>query len=100
MSNIVMFVFLTSPGVPNDENIEMVQIDPNENSENVLNATTVQIANADDTAEEENTGSLKHLLKEIKQYFNWSDFFFGLIFGLFELPKLLKKATIIGKLIC
>ena len=76
-----MFVFLTSPGVPNDENIEMVQIDPNENIDNVLNKTTVQIA--DDTDEDENTGSLiTHLLKEIKQYFNWSDFFFGLIFGL------------------
>ena len=46
-----MFVFLTSPGVPNDENIEMVQIDPNENIDNVLNKTTVQIA--DDTDEDE-----------------------------------------------
>ena len=76
-----MFVYLTSPGVPNDENIEMVQLDPNENIDNVLNRTTVQIA--DDTDEDENTGSsITHLLKEIKQYFNWSDFFFGLIFGL------------------
>ena len=60
-----MFVFLTSPGVPNDENIEMVQIDPNENSENVLNGTTVQIANADDTSEEGKT-PIKHKIRKIK----------------------------------
>ena len=77
-----MLVNVTS-NVINDENIEMVQIDPNQINENELSGTTVQIANSDINAEE-NTSSIQmsNLLKEIKQHFNWGDFFFGLIFGL------------------
>ena len=69
---------------PNDEIIDMVEIEPKENNENVT--TAVQNFHSDLSSEENNTsspgGQIRKLLKEFKEYFNWSDFFFGLIFGL------------------
>ena len=68
---------------PNDEIIDMVEIEPKENNENVT--TAVQNFNSDLSSEESTSspsGQIRKLLKEFKEYFNWSDFFFGLIFGL------------------
>ena len=47
--------------------------------------TTVQIVNTDIRSEDSTSSTnsqIRNLFKEIKKYFNWNDFFFGLIFGL------------------
>ena len=69
-----MIFSLTSTNTANDENLEMVQIEPN--------VTTVQILNTDINTPSSVSEKLKKLLEEVKKHFNWNDFFFGLIFGL------------------
>ena len=69
----------------------MGQMEPRQNRENVANMATVQILSTEDINQstinsDDNTSSsnqkIRNLFKEIKKYFNWDDFFFGLIFGL------------------
>ena len=76
---------LTGIDVRNGANIEVVELeDLNEvQRTQATNVTTVQIPSAEIDAEEITSWIwIKTWLKETKECFNWSDFFFALIFGL------------------
>ena len=78
-------ISLTGIDVRNGANIEVVEIeDLNEvQRTQATNVTTVQIRSAEIDAEEITSWIwIKTWLKETKECFNWSDFFFALIFGL------------------
>ena len=78
-------ISLTGIDVRNSANIEVVEIeDLNEvQRTQATNVTTVQIRSAEIDAEEITSWIwIKTWLKETKECFNWSDFFFALIFGL------------------
>ena len=78
-------ISLTGIDVRNSANIEVVEIEHlNEvQRTQATNVTTVQIRSAEIDAEEITSWIwIKTWLKETKECFNWSDFFFALIFGL------------------